>query len=181
MKRINYTKIIIMVVTMLFLLVQVTQVMSKQAFSNSQMLAAEQKTISPQEIEKPQHQRTVPHHKIKKPQQLCLIIAPITDCQIVGASGGTVGFAQLQLSWTYAASGVKPHKLLITVYRLQGTPPGTWDNIMPSDQAFEVSSPATTTTASVLIYRLFSGDYRIVFEAHYSCNRVREYTFERHI
>lgn len=160
-----------MAVTILFLLVQVTPVLSHQPLSSSKMVAAkqtQQKAISPHKIE-------------KSPASYCMSMAAITDCQIVGASGGTVGFAQLQLSWTYAASGVKPHKLLITVYRLQGTPPGTWDNIMPSNQPFAVSSPATTTTASVLIYRLFSGDYRIVFKAYYSCNRVKEYTFERHI
>jgi hypothetical protein len=170
MKKVNLPQIIIIAVTILFLLVQVTPVLSHQTLSSSKMVAAkqtQQKTISPQ--------------KIEKPLEYCLPIAAITNCQIVGASGGTVGFAQLQLSWTYAASGVKPYKLLITVYRLQGPAPGTWDNIMPSDQSFEVSSPATTTAATVLIYRLFSGDYRIVFKAYYTCNRVKEYTFERHI
>lgn len=170
MKRVNHTKGIIMVVTMLFVMVQVTPALSHETLSPAKMVAAkqvQQKQISPQ--------------KIEKYPEVCLAMAAITNCQIVGASGGTVGFAQLQLSWTYAASGVKPKKLFITVYRLQGPAPGTWDNIMPSGQSFEVSSPATTTTANVIIFRLFSGDYRIVFKAHYSCNRVKEYTFERHI
>ena len=108
-------------------------------------------------------------------------MAAITDCQIIGASGGTVGMARLRLRWTYAATGVKPNKLLITVYRLQGIPPGSWDNIMPSGQAFNVPSPATTTESDVMIWRLFSGDYRIVMKAFYTCNRVKEYKFERHI
>jgi hypothetical protein len=110
-----------------------------------------------------------------------LTIAAITDCQIIGESGGTVGMARLRLRWTYAATGVKPYKLLITVYRLQGTPPGSWDNIMPSGQAFNVPSPSTTTESDVMIWRLFSGDYRIVLKAFYTCNRVKEYKFERHI
>lgn len=167
MKRVNHTRIIIMVVTVLFLLVQVAP-----ALSHAKMVVAKQKTPK---------KAISPAYKLDKPVEACLAIAAITNCQIVGASGGTVGFARLQLSWTYAATGVKPKKLFITVYRLQGPSPGTWDNIMPSDQPFEVASPATTTAASVLIFRLFSGDYRIVFKAHYSCNRVREYTFERHI
>jgi hypothetical protein len=108
-------------------------------------------------------------------------MAAITDCQIIGESGGTVGMARLRLRWTYAATGVKPYKLLITVYRLQGIPPGSWDNIMPSGQAFNVPSPATTTESDVMIWRLFSGDYRIVLKAFYTCNRVKEYKFERHI
>lgn len=107
--------------------------------------------------------------------------AAITDCQIIEQSGGTVGPARLRLKWTYAATGVKPYKLLITVYRRQGPPPGTWGNIMPSGQAFNVPSPATTTESDVMIWRLFAGDYKIVFQAFYTCNRVREYTFERHI
>ncbi len=107
-------------------------------------------------------------------------MAAITDCQIIGASGGTVGMARLRLRWAYAATGVKPYKLLITVYRLQGIPPGSWDNIMPSGQAFNVPSPATTTESDVMIWRLFTGDYRIVLKAFYTCDRVREYTFQRH-
>jgi hypothetical protein len=106
-------------------------------------------------------------------------IAAVTDCQVIGQSGGTVGTARLRLQWTYAATGVKPNKLQITVYRLQGIAPGTWDNIMPSAKAFEVPSPATTTVSDVLIWRLFAGKYRFVFKAFYTCNRVKEYTFER--
>jgi len=109
---------------------------------------------------------------------LCPPIAGITSCHIVEASGGTAGFARLRLSWTYASTGEKPYRLLITVYRLQA---GSWDNIMPSNRPFGVISPAHTTTADVTIFRLFSGDYRIVFKAFYSCNREREYTFEKHI
>ncbi len=172
MKRVNHTKVIIMVVTMLFVVVQVTPALSHETLSPAKMVVAKQRTPE---------KAISPSYKFDKPVEACLAIAAITNCQIVGASGGTVGFAQLQLSWTYAASGVKPQKLFITVYRLQGPAPGTWDNIMPSSQPFEVTSPATTTTANVLIFRLFSGDYRIVFKAHYSCNRIREYTFERHI
>ena len=165
MERINPTRIIIMAVTMLCFVALVTPVSS-----HAKMVAAKQvqdKRIAPQ--------------KIEKPLEVCLAMAAITDCQIVGASGGTVGFAQLQLAWTYAATGVKPKKLFITVYRKQGPAPGTWDNIMPSGQSYEVASPATATSANVIIFRLFSGDYRIVFKAHYSCNRIKTYTFERHI
>ena len=115
-------------------------------------------------------------------QPICTTaIAAVTDCQVIGQSGGTVGTARLRLAWTYAATGVKPNKLQITVYRLQGIAPGTWDNIMPSGKSFEVPSPATTTESDVLIWRLFSGKYRLVFKAFYSCNRVKEYTFERTI
>jgi hypothetical protein len=80
-------------------------------------------------------------------------IAAVTDCQVIGQSGGTVGTARLRLAWTYAATGVKPSKLLITVYRLQGLAPGTWDNIMPSGKSFAVPSPATTTESDVLLIR----------------------------
>jgi len=170
MKKVKNTTMVIMAASILFFLVQVTPVLSQQTFSNSKMLLAKQKTP----------QKAISPHEMKK-VEVCLSTAAITNCQIVGASGGTVGLAQLQLSWNYASSGVKPHKLQITVYRLQGTPPGSWDNIMPSSQPFEVTSPATTTTANVLIFRLFSGDYRIVFTAYYSCNRKRTYTFQRHI
>lgn len=175
MKRVNHTRIIIMAVAVLFLLVQVTPALSHETLSPAKMGAAKMVAA------KQSQQKRIAPERLHKPLEACLAIAAITNCQIVGASGGTVGFAQLQLSWTYAATGVKPKKLFITVYRKQGPAPGTWDNIMPSGQPFEVASPATTTTASVLIFRLFSGDYRIVFKAHYSCNRVREYTFERHI
>jgi hypothetical protein len=157
MKRTNNTTIIIMVVMVAVML----------SLFNSMMAAAKQK---PQDIGK------------SSSSVLCTTpMAAITDCQIIGQSGGTVGTARLRLKWTYAASGVKPTKLLITVYRLQGIPPGSWDNIMPSGQAFEVPSPATTTESDVYIWRLFSGEYRIVLKAFYSCNRVKEYTFQRHI
>jgi hypothetical protein len=113
-------------------------------------------------------------------QPICTTaIAPVTDCQVIGQSGGTVGTARLRLQWAYATTGVKPNKLQITVYRLQGLPPGSWDNIMPSGKVFEVPSPATTTVSDVYIWRLFAGKYRFVFKAFYTCNRVKEYTFER--
>jgi hypothetical protein len=157
MKRTNNTTIISMVVMVVAIL----------SLCNLLTAAAKQ---NPQDIGK------------SSSSVLCTTpIAAITDCQIIGQSGGTVGTARLRLKWTYAASGVKPTKLLITVYRLQGISPGSWDNIMPSGQAFNVPSPATTTESDVLIWRLFSGDYRIVFKAFYSCNRVQEYMFQRHI
>jgi hypothetical protein len=108
----------------------------------------------------------------------CPSIAAVTSCTVLEASGGTVGFARLKLSWTFG-TGEKPSKLFITVYRKEGTPPD-WNNIMPSSTPFEVK-PATKTTTDVMIFRLFSGDYKIVFTAHYSCSRVKEYTFFRHI
>ena len=155
MRRTNNKTIIIMVVMIVAIL----------SFFNSAAMAA---------------QKTTPD--IGKSQVYCSTpIAAITDCQIIGQSGGTVGMAMLQLSWTYATTGVKPNKLLITVYRLQGISPGSWDNIMPSGKSFEVPSPSTTTQSTVMIWRLFSGDYRIVLKAFYTCNRVREYTFQRHI
>lgn len=107
-----------------------------------------------------------------------LPIAAIRDAQIIEASGGTVGFARLRLSWTYGPQE-KPYKLLITVYRKQGTPP-TWQNIMPESRPFEVIPP-TSTTAGVTIFRLFAGEYKIDFTAYYSCNRKRVYSFERRI
>ncbi len=108
----------------------------------------------------------------------CPAIAAVTGCTILEASGGTVGPARLKLSWTFGA-GEKPNKLFITVYRKEGTP-ADWNNIMPSSAPFEVK-PSTKTSTDVMIFRLFSGDYKIVFTAHYSCSRVKEYTFFRHI
>jgi hypothetical protein len=108
----------------------------------------------------------------------CPAMAAVTGCTILEASGGTVGFARLKLSWTFGA-GEKPNKLFITVYRKEGTP-ADWNNIMPSSTPFEVT-PSTKTSTGVTIFRLFSGDYKIVFTAHYSCSRVKEYTFLRHI
>lgn len=110
---------------------------------------------------------------------VCPAVAPITDCQIIEASGGTVGFARLRLLWSYGSPGVRPSRLLIIVYRFQG---GTWDNIMPSEEPYEVESPEDTTVADVTIWRLFSGDYRIVFET-YNCEgrKFQEFTFERQI
>jgi hypothetical protein len=157
MKRTNNTTIIIMVVMVAVML----------SLFSSMTAAAKQ---APQDI-----------GKSSQSVYCTTSMAAITDCQIIGESGGTVGMAKLRLRWTYAATGVKPYKLLITVYRLQGLPPGSWDNIMPSGQAFNVPSPATTTDSDVMIWRLFSGDYRIVLKAFYTCNRVKEYMFERHI
>jgi hypothetical protein len=107
----------------------------------------------------------------------CASVADITDCQIIEASGGTVGYATIRLAWTYA-TGERPDRLLITVYRFQG---GEWDNIMPSDEPFEVPSPSATTATDVTIWRLFHGDYRIVFTAYYSCDREEEFIFEREL
>jgi hypothetical protein len=101
-------------------------------------------------------------------------MAEITDSQIIGASGGTVGYAMLQLAWTYG-TGERPERLFITVYRFQG---GEWDNIMPGEEPFEVPSPSTTTTADVVIYRLFRGNYRIVYTI---CCNLEEFTFEREL
>ncbi len=106
----------------------------------------------------------------------CSPIAEITDAQIIEASGGTVGFARMLIGWNYAA-GETPSELTITVYRLQG---GSWDNIMPSDTPFVVTDPGTRE-ADVIIFRLFTGDYRIQFNAGYSCSRTEEFTFERSI
>jgi hypothetical protein len=108
----------------------------------------------------------------------CPAMAAVTGCTVLEASGGTVGFARLKLSWTFG-TGQKPNKLFITVYRREGTP-ADWNNIMPSSAPFEVK-PSTKTSTDVKIFRLFSGDYKIVFTAHYSCSRVKEYTFFRHI
>lgn len=107
----------------------------------------------------------------------CASIAAVTSCQIIEASGGTVGFARLRLRWTYG-TGEKPYRLLITVFRRSGD---TWDNIMPSEESFEVPSPETTTESDVTIFRLFSGDYRMVLKAFYTCEREAEYAFEQHL
>jgi hypothetical protein len=152
MRRSNHTIIIILVMCAVFL-----------SFFNSQTVTAAQKSKD-----------------IGVTPPICTTaIAAVTDCQVIGQSGGTVGTARLRLQWAYATTGVKPNKLQITVYRLQGIAPGTWDNIMPSGKSFEVPSPATTTVSDVLIWRLFAGKYRFVFKAFYTCNRVKEYTFER--
>ncbi len=146
------------------IIIMVVMVVAILSFFNSAAMAA---------------QKTTPD--IGKAQVYCATaIAPVTDCQIIGSSGGTVGMAILKLQWTYAATGVKPNKLLITVYRKMGNPP-EWYNIMPSENSFNVPSPSTTTQSDVMIWKLFSGDYKIVFKAYYTCNRVKEYTFERHI
>lgn len=107
----------------------------------------------------------------------CDPIADITDCQIIEASGGTVGYARLRLRWTYG-TGEKPNQLLITVYRRSA---GEWGNIMPGEEPFNVPSPESTTESDVTIFRLFSGDYKIVFHASYSCDREEEFVFERHL
>ncbi len=109
------------------------------------------------------------------PVKVCAEAADIINGVITGASGGTVGFAQLNLAWTYETTGEKPNRLTITVYRLQG---GSWDNIMPSQQPFDVASPATTTEAKVVIFRLFAASYRLVFDATYSCDRHRQFVYE---
>lgn len=107
----------------------------------------------------------------------CDPIADITNCQILEASGGTVGYVRLKLGWNYGA-GERPNALLITVYRSSA---GAWDNIMPGEDPFNVPSPETTTVSDVIIFRLFSGDYKIVFDASYSCEREKQFSFERHI
>jgi len=107
----------------------------------------------------------------------CDPIAQITDCQIIGAAGGTVGFATLRLKWIYG-NGEKPHKLLITIYRFAAQ---EWQNVMPSNQPFDVPTPQTTTDSQITIFRLFSGKYKIVMNASYSCDREEEFIFERQI
>jgi hypothetical protein len=103
----------------------------------------------------------------------CLPIARIKNCVITGASGGTVGFAQMSFSWSFdPPPRIKPNKLLLTVYRKHS---GSWINIMQGGKAFTVNPSSTSVT--VLIYRLFSGEYKVHFEAFYTCNRIRNYTF----
>lgn len=104
----------------------------------------------------------------------CPTTAEVTNAQIIEASGGTVGFARLRLRWAYS-TGELPERLLITVYRFQG---GEWDNIMRNDEPFELPDP-TVTESDVVIFRLFDGDYRLVFNAFYSCDREAEFTFEQ--
>lgn len=99
------------------------------------------------------------------------IPARITHCQIIEASGGTVGFARLRVAWSYGA-GYRPVKMWITVFRLQG---GEWFNVMPNDEPQEIPDPATTTQADVTIFRLFAGKYKIVFKVFYE---QAKYEFE---
>ena len=106
----------------------------------------------------------------------CSPVADITDARIVEASGGTVGFARLLIAWSYGAGEI-PASLSITVFRFQA---GSWDNIMPSETPFVVADPSTTQ-ADVIIFRLFSGSYRIQLDAGYSCGRSEVFTFERTI
>ena len=105
----------------------------------------------------------------------CGTPADISGCQILGASGGTTGFASMDLGWSYG-NGERPSQLLITVYRKVQ---GSWDNIMPSQQAFNVPSPATVTRDTVVIFRLFAGDYKIFMQTTYSCDQHKEFSFEQ--
>ena len=104
----------------------------------------------------------------------CSPIANINDCQIIEASGGTVGFAKLLLRWAYG-NGEKPSRLLIKVFRYSAD---DWLNIMPNGEPFEVPSPQSTLESEVIIFRLFSGNYKLELEAFYSCNRKELYIFE---
>jgi hypothetical protein len=105
---------------------------------------------------------------------ICLPMAKIKDCVITGASGGTAGMAQMSFSWSFdPPPWIKPNKLLLTVFRKHA---GSWVNIMPSSQAYTVNPPSSTS-ATVLIFKLFSGEYKVEFEAFYTCNRVKTYTF----
>jgi|GEM_PF-1764427 len=105
---------------------------------------------------------------------ICLPTAAIKNCVITGASGGTSGFAQMSFAWSFdTPPRIKPNKLLLTVFRKHS---GSWVNIMPSGKAFTVNPPSSTS-ATVLIYKLFSGEYKVLFEAFYTCNRIRNYTF----
>jgi hypothetical protein len=121
--------------------------------------------------------KTLLHQKyiaVKYYFALCLPIAEITSCSITGASGGTVGMAQMSFSWTFQPPPrIKPNKLLLTVFRKHA---GSWVNIMPSYEAYPVDPPFSTS-ATVLIFKLFSGEYKVEFEATYTCNRVKTYTF----
>jgi len=112
------------------------------------------------------------------PMLICPPRANLLNGLIVGASGGTVGFATLNVAWTYESWGERPERLTITVYRRQQ---GAWTNIMPSNQPFDVPAPATDNQADVIIYRLFSGDYRLVFDAYYACGEHTQSVFEQAI
>jgi hypothetical protein len=105
----------------------------------------------------------------------CPAIADIVNPRILEASGGTVGPARIKLAWSFSpATAEKPTKLQITIYRQQAD--GTWYGVMPMDAPYEVTPPSSTV-ADVGIFRLFSGNHKIVFKAWYSCNRIKEFTF----
>jgi hypothetical protein len=48
---------------------------------------------------------------------------------------------------------------------------------MPSQEPFDVPSLESTTEADVIIFRLFSGDYRLVFDAYYGCGAHRQFVY----
>jgi hypothetical protein len=132
-------------------------------------------SLSPAEIPKPGPKPKNIRECVKIP---CPPVADIMNCNIIKASGGIVGLARLRLSWAYDL-GERPYRLLITVFRKQGHSP-SWRNIMPASKSFE-ARPPTRTAADVTIFGLYPGDYQIVFQAYYSCNRVQEFPFIRRL
>lgn len=108
------------------------------------------------------------------PIQICTSAAEVKSISLLEASGGTVGFARMRFGWLYG-SGERPQAMTITVFRNENS---QWNNIMPSDQPFEITDPANSTQADVTIFQLFSGQYRVVFTAGYSCDRQMEYVYE---
>jgi len=51
---------------------------------------------------------------------------------------------------------------------------------MPGGNPYLVADP-TKTMEDVKIFQLFLGDYRIQFNADYTCGRKEEYVFEQHL
>ena len=84
----------------------------------------------------------------------------ITGASLVSASGGTVGFAQMTWSWTYAGTSgsVRPTTIDVTIFR-------DGSNVMPSETPKTITG--TITQDQFIIFRLFSGTYIIRFECTY--------------
>lgn len=93
--------------------------------------------------------------------------ADLASMRILGASGGTVGYAKLVVGWTYG-EGTPPAKLFVTVWR-------DGQNVMPSGQAQEL--PGNTNQADVIIWRLFQGTHQFEVVAEYADGSRRSFTF----
>ena len=106
--------------------------------------------------------------------QICPVTASMLYLDLLEFGGSISGFGHMTIAWDWS-EGLPPQGLLITVYRNEG---GQWVNVMPSQEPYEVPSPESTKQADVTIWRTWQGDYRLVFNASYSCNREREFAFE---
>jgi hypothetical protein len=101
--------------------------------------------------------------------------ARIIDCQVQPAAAAAPGWSRLHLQWRYCEPGVRPEKLLVTVYHEEWH----WKNIMPSAQPCALVAPDRITEADVMVLKLYKGPHKIVFHAYYPDHSELEYAFER--